>query len=241
MINQIKEVKFNDSLSLNDAMRQNRPAVEEHRNFADIFDSEGNHIMRTFNAVVNTGRLFTLIKVFNLYGSNVKGLNSVPTLQGDDRWVSVWAAGKGGIPDPMNPEETAEVAVTETELADQLKFNASNDSFKSVDNLEFTTRYWNATQFKDFEDFLIFDDSADTGVLYFEVALNIDFSEFQGENVNELGLFICKHDKDFEGKDTKEEFEMFSRITFPSLPNATQDPNTLLKGDSYTIIYRVYA
>ena len=232
---QTQKIVLTDSLTLRDK-RLTIPEVTEHRNFLDIFDSNGHHVLRSFNSVVNSGRLFTLGKVFNRdsYGGLLED-------ELDGKWVSVWAAGTGGISPSTN--EPISVELSDIGLSNHQPFIAT-DSNNSQSN-ELGIAYWETgsgekTMYKDFTEVSVFNGTSGNQLLYIEFTLDIEKDELLGKAVSEIATFIAFHT--FNGQnelENKSEFQIFSKITFPALPNTEDISNGA--GDSYTIKYRVYA
>lgn len=219
-----KVVHLQDTL----ALKEEAPVERlEHRNHIDIFDNNGQFLMRSYNIVVNTGRLLTLSKVFN-QNFATKGLN------GPNKHVSTFAVGDGGALEESLSSPVS-VDLKDRTLYNHLQFRADAHNMTHVDANINAEAYWDNTNYKDIKDIIYTFNNDEDQVMYCEMTLEIAFSECHGKNVNELGLFICDHD---ETTGKKSNFEMFSHISFASLPNMNTENGG---GDSYVIKYRVYA
>lgn len=218
---------MSNTLHLRDDLKAEDKLSKKNR--IDVFNSAGEHILRGYNIVVDTGRLFSLKNSFQIAGGDLTiGRNNIPL-----QWASCFSVGDGAAP-PNDLSNPSSPLLSDTALANLTPFYAADPARLNEDADIAKPLYWNATDIKDFTNISLVDDGL--GDIYVECTLTIGYSECAGKNINELCLYLATHTVVAEEVTNKANFLMFSRITFPSLPNAV-DPNT----DEYTIIYRVYA
>ena len=196
--------------------------IETNRNHIDVFNSSGEHIMRSFNVVVDQGRAYTLLTLMNM--THVGDFAQIGRAYDPTQYLSVWGCGDGAasVVDPLNPSTPEFNSV---ELSNPVSFLTPDYTESPLEELP----YWDLNLKKNFS-------SAEQkftpgGKMYIELHLSIEPDECKGSPINEIGLYLASHG----GSPAKDNFKLFSKVTFPSLPNAIGG------GDSYSIIYRVYA
>jgi len=221
----------NNTLVVTDNMATSDKIVTspETKNFIDVFNSKNEHVYRGYNIVVDKGRLFTLQNTFNFMTDSNLNKRTKPNL-----WASAFSVGDGAAP-ANNPFSPIAPNLVDTQLFNRVPFFAENTNRTNTDGDVSKPKYWSNTNIKDFTS-VAYVNNASTGEMYYEITLVIDYSECKGKNINELGLYLANHTLSGATVTNKTEFTLFSKITFPSLPNSINDDT-----DQYTIIYRVYA
>lgn len=215
-----------EKLLIQDAVRANKA----RENFIVIRDPVTNNILQVKrNLVVQTGREFTLRKLFKLpYSSENETLLH-------NRYVCLFGIGSGGAPvsDPFNPITPTSA---DTQLNTAVPFRIANTAnpMPSEDANFYTDTKVNGsdTQYmkKTFTKVELITDTVKDDY-YVKATLTINEKDARGSRISELGLFSAVVPSD----NTYNDIKIFSRITFET------EPLSAATGKGLIVEYYVYA
>lgn len=205
--------------------------VDLKKNFMVIRDKETGEVLQVANnLVVQSGRIFTLKKLFSILNTNGATASNSSSLDNlHQRTVCCFGIGSGGTPqnDPFNP--TAPTA-KDVGLSTKIPFRTvdsssgtqltSEEQQKYIDeNVSSTTKTYYKKTFESME--LIH--NADNDDVYVKLGLEVSDKDARNTIVSELALFSA-----LKAGNNYSNFEIFSRITFQSEPLNTTTNKALL-------------